>query len=405
MLSRAEDVRRVLVGPDARVESFSLSNQDVPGPAGQARWSVRLDTLHGGRQEGVQRITLDNGALQIVVLSTRGMSVYEVRRGDLRLGWDSPVREHVHPQFINLDSRGGLGWLEGFNEWLVRCGLEFAGHPGRDQFIDNTGAVAEMDLTVHGKIGNIPASQVEFIVDAAPPHRLRVRGVVHERLFFGPKLELVTEISAAPGEDTFRIEDRVTNHGASPQEFQLIYHANYGAPLLEQGARVVAPVKSIAPMNARAAEGIDDYASYAGPTPGFIEQVYLIEPFAGADGLSAVLLHNAAGDRGTSITWSTKELPYLTIWKNTAAAGDGYVTGLEPATGFPFNRRVERKFGRVPQLAAGATRSFTLEFGLHTGRASVQQWVNRVAQIAAGRKAQVAREPPKCRSDSRMNRR
>jgi hypothetical protein len=56
---------------------------------------------------------------------------------------------------------------------------------------------------------------------------------------------------------------------------------------------------------------------------------------------------------------------------------------------------VERKFGRVPQLAAGATRSFTLEFGLHTGRASVQQWVNRVAQIAAGRKAQVAREPPK----------
>ena len=52
---------------------------------------------------------------------------------------DSPVKEVVHPSHIDLESRGGLGWLEGFNEWMVRCGLEFAGHPGTDQFINNTG--------------------------------------------------------------------------------------------------------------------------------------------------------------------------------------------------------------------------------------------------------------------------
>ena len=64
------------------------------------------------------------------------MSVYEVAE---MFDWaESPVEEIVHPKYIDLESRGGLGWLEGFNEWMVRCGLEFAGHPGEDT--TNTGA-------------------------------------------------------------------------------------------------------------------------------------------------------------------------------------------------------------------------------------------------------------------------
>ena len=56
------------------------------------------------------------------------------------------------PKYINLEARGGLGWLEGFNEWLARCGLEWAGHPGPDRFINNVGEQAEMNLTLHGKV-------------------------------------------------------------------------------------------------------------------------------------------------------------------------------------------------------------------------------------------------------------
>jgi hypothetical protein len=88
-----------------------------------APWSVQKYTLRGGRQEGVDVIVVNNGRLSFVVVPTRGMSVAKVEMGDIRLGWDSPVKEIAHPQFINLQSRGGLGWLEGFNEWMVRCGL------------------------------------------------------------------------------------------------------------------------------------------------------------------------------------------------------------------------------------------------------------------------------------------
>src|SRR5581483_10273989 len=147
---------------------------------------------------------------QITLIPTRGLGILDVRQGGLRLGWDSPVKEVVHPASMNLLARGGLGWLEGFNEWLCRCGLENIGQPGKDEIITNTGAKAEVELTLHGKIANIPASQVENLV-------------------------------------------------ATPQEFQLLYHFNFGRPLLEDGARLRAPVARVTPFNARAAEDVKTY--------------------------------------------------------------------------------------------------------------------------------------------------
>ena len=354
-------------------------------------WSVTRTTLRGGKQEGVDAITIDTGVVTAVVLPTRGMNVYEVRCRGLRLGWDSPSAEIVHPALIDLESRGGLGWLEGFNEWMVRCGLEFAGHPGEDEFITNTGDTGNQTLTLHGRVGNLPAARVELVVD--PDGRLRLLGTVHERMFYGPKLRLDSEFSVLPGESSWRIADTVTNLGAGPQEFQLIYHGNYGAPMLGAGARLVVPARTIAPMNGNAAGAIDTWATYRGPTTGFLEEVFLIEPYADDDGRTAALLVAPGAALATSVTWNVNELPYFTQWKNTAAVEDGYVTGMEPATGFPFNRKVERDAGRVPKLAPGETRSFTLDFGVHLGD-EVREAEEAVRAIQAGRPTE-RREVPR----------
>lgn len=395
LTSDSEPIRYVLTdsATNQHADTFTVSDSDVPfdSPAG---WSVRKVTLQGGKQDGVDLITIDNGLLQIAIIPTRGMNVFEVRKGDVRLGWDSPVKEIVHPKYINLESRGGLGWLDGFNEWMVRCGLEYAGHPGRDSFVTNTGDTAEMDLTLHGKVGHIPASKVEVLIDEEPPHRIRVRGVVHERLFFGPKLKLVAEISTEPGSDTFRIEDTITNLGSTDQEFQIIYHGNFGSSILEDGAHFVTAAKSVTPMNAHAAKSIHSFSEYGAPTTGFIEEVYLIEPLADSAGQCAALLKNADGNLGASVTWNIAQLPYLTLWKNMAALEDGYVTGIEPATGYPFNRRVERKYGRVPKLGPGESRQFTLEFGILEGSAAVNAAQARVKGIQNNRDIQVITEPP-----------
>ena len=357
-------------------------------------WSVDRRILRGGKQEGVEILTLNNGKLQIQIIPTRGMGILDVKMDGIRLGWNSPVKEVVHPSHIDLESRGGLGWLEGFNEWMVRCGLEFAGHPGTDQFINNTGDPTTLDLTLHGKIQNIPASSYEIVVDPDPPHRIRIRGTVYESFFYGPKLKLVTEVSTLPGSETFQISDHLTNEGASAQEFQLIYHGNYGSSILEKGAMVYAPASSVTPMNANAARSLDSWNTYLGPTKGYVEQVYLLEPLGDENSSTMALLVNQDADLATSVRWNVTELPYLTIWKNTASVEDGYVTGIEPATGFPFNRLVERKYGRVPKLDSGESRSFTLDFGIHVGSDKVGELINEATDRQSSTPLKIIKEPP-----------
>jgi hypothetical protein len=214
-------------------------------------------------------------------------------------------------------------------------------------------------------------------------------------MFYGPKLELWTELSTEPGSNTFRVSDTLTSRGAAEQEFQLLYHTNFGKPLLGAGATFAGAVERITPFNARAAEGISTYEKYEAPTLGFIEQVYKIKPLAGSDDRTLAVLRNAAGDRAASVAFDVKELPYLTLWKNTNADAEGYVTGIEPGTSFPHNRRIERAKGRVPKLAAGATRTFTIEYGIHVGADQVKEVLARVAAIQGDRKPQVDREPEK----------
>jgi hypothetical protein len=343
----------------------------------------------------VDLVTIDNGKLKITVIPTRGMGILSVTSGDVRLGWDSPVKEVVNPRHINLQSRGGLGWLEGFNEWLVRCGLESNGHPGTDKFTNNVGEEATMDLTLHGKIANIPASEVEVIIDPAPPYRIHLRGRVEERMFYGPKLELQTEISTEPGSTSFRVEDVITNHGAQDQEFELLYHTNYGRPLLEEGSTFLAAASRVTPFNDHAAKDIARYTEYAAPTLGFVEQVYCLYPMADKDDRTLIALQNKARDRAVSLAFSIKDLPYVTLWKNTNAEGEGYVTGLEPGTNFPSNRRIERAHGRVPKLAAGASHSATIDFTIHTTAAETKRVVDKIAALQGDVKPVLDEAPEK----------
>lgn len=381
-------------GEGIHVETWEQGGH-ASGPKGPA-WSVRKITLHGGKQEGVDMVIIDNGKLKISIIPTRGMGIFSVTSSnDVRLGWDSPVKEIVHPQFINLQSRGGLGWLEGFNEYLVRCGLESNGHPGTDKFTNNVGEEATMDLTLHGKIANIPASEVEVIVDAAPPYRIRLRGRVDERMFYGPKLELQTEISTEPGSTSFRVEDVVTNRGAQEQEFELLYHTNYGRPLLEEGSTFLAAASRVVPFNDHAAEDIAHYNEYAGPKLGFIEQVYCLYPIADKDGRTIIALQNKAQDKAVSLAFSVKDLPYVTLWKNTNAEGEGYVTGLEPGTNFPANRRIERAHGRVPKLAPGDSHNATIDFTIYTGLEETKRLQHEIAGLQGDVKPSLEEKPEK----------
>ncbi len=379
-------------------ENASVQEVDITGvevtPSCPEAWSLKRQRLHGGKQEGVEVLYLDNGKLRIAVVPCRGLGLWSIEMGNWRIGWDSPVKEIVHPQFVNLTSRGGLGWLDGFGEFLVRCGLESNGHPGRDTIVDNTGAEATVDLTLHGKQAYLPAQELSFEVEREPPYTLRLRGRVAERMMHGPKLALETELSTVPGSREFRLVEDVVNEGGTASEFQLLYHINFGQPLLEAGSTIEAPFQKVTPFNAVAAQGdIRAFATYDGPTPGFVEQVYCARLAGDEQEQTTVLLRNRAGDRGVSLSYSLAALPYLTIWKNTAAVADGYVTGIEPGTNFPYNRRVERAAGRVPKLDPGARHHVELTIAAYDFASDLRQVSKRIATLSAGKPVEFGTAP------------
>lgn len=386
---RNMNVDTFLFGRDMIVSRYATPECPIP-------WSVRKYRYYGGKQEQIWVVWVDNGKLQIGVIATRGMGILSVRMDGKRvLGWDSPVKDMVHPSLINLNSRGGLGWLEGFNEWLCRCGMEWNGQPGTDQVINNMGEETTMELTLHGRIANLPAQEVFLIAERDPPYRLTLRGIVHERMFNGPKLELTTELSIEPGARTFRLSDAVTNRGAQRQEFQMIYHTNFGPPLLEEGARFLAPVETVTPFNDHAASQVKQYDQYPGPKPGFVEQVYNIQPLTDRSGRTLVMIRNKAADVAATLRFNTHELPYLTLWKNMAAQEDGYVTGIEPGTNYPNTRRIERKHGRVPSLSPGESHFMTIDFAIHVGTAEVAQVAQEITRIQSDRQPLLNDKPEK----------
>ncbi len=384
----SEPFRQMLTSStlNLNLESAEIHAANV-APGCPVAWSVKKRRLHGGRQEGSEIVEIDSGAWVMRVIPTRGMGILDVVMDDVRLGWDSAVHEVVNPAFINLESRGGTAWLDGFNEWLVRCGIEWFGPPCSDTHHIGKGEVPATKLTLHGKIANIPASELEIEVQTRPPFRVTLRGAVYEMMHYGPKYALATEISFIPGKAGFRVEDRINNFGGQTQEFGLLYHVNFGPPILEPGARMVAPVEWVSPRDEPSVKaGIKQFDQYGGPVAGSSETAYLMKLYADRSGVTEAMLRNKVGDRGCSMRYDTGSLPWFTLWKGQHEERDGYVTGLEPGTNFPLSRPAEREAGRVMRLEPGQTWTGAIDYLIHTSKAEVKAAEQRIAKIQGTRK-------------------
>lgn len=362
---------------------FSLGPRDVAGaPPG---FSIAKRRHKGGVRQGVDVLEVNNGKLRVSVLPTRGMGLWKAWLDDLEIGWKSPVKGPVHPAFVPLMEPGGLGWLDGFDELMVRCGLESNGAPD----FDDRGL---LKYPLHGRIANLPAHHVEAAVDSEAKE-IRVKGIVDETRFHFQKLRLTSTLVTRFGSPTLRIVDEVTNLSGSAASMQLLYHTNFGQPLLDPGAKVVLAAKTLVPRDPRAAEGIAQWDSYGNEQPGYAEQVYFFELLGDAQGMCHVLLKNAHASQGVSLRFAKKSLPHFTIWKNTVPAADGYVTGLEPATNFPNPRSYEQEQGRLVKIEPGGTAKFELELEIHADAGSVSRAEQAIAKLQGGTETKIFKAP------------
>ncbi len=326
--------------------------------------ALRARRLQGGLRDGVLLVELMAGDTQLVLLPDRGLGIWKMRSGPVELGWHSPVKGPVHPSFVRVDEPSGLGWLAGFDELVCRCGLISNGAPDVD-------AGGRLVHGLHGRIANLPADSLEVVLDDTEG-TISLTGTVHETRFLQHALRMTTSLTLRADRPHVAWTDRVENVSDRPAEMQILYHCNFGPPLLGEGAELVAAVDELAPRDAGAVGDVLSWSRYEAPQAGRGEQVHFCQIHSNSDGMASAMLVSPGRDHAARLSWSADTLPCFTLWKNQGGLADGYVTGLEPGTNYPNPRSFEAEQGRVVPLGAGEAVEFSLQLEHLAGPAVVE---------------------------------
>ena len=330
---------------------------------------VRLGALADGNERGSRVADFDTGSgLGFTVMLDRGMDIGPASYCGVPLTWRSPTGA-VNPAYYEPS---GLGFLRSFHGGLlVTCGLTYMGAPDEDQ---------GESLGLHGRISHIPARNVS--ADGAwqdEDYLMWSEGKMRETAIFGPNLVLTRRVEARLGEARLVIRDRVENRGFETTPHMILYHCNFGFPIVSEGSELVAPSAEVHPRDAGADAGLDRHAVMDPPTPGYAEQVFYHTMRPDLEGMVSVALVNrrinAGHGLGVYVRYRQAELPRFVQWK---MMGQGtYVVGLEPGNAGVEGRSVERSHGTLRELAPGEAIDYHIEIGVLAGADEIAAFSTR----------------------------
>ncbi len=330
---------------------------------------IEVSELTDGPGRGVRIAWVNTGTpLRFKVVIDRGLDIADAFYGQHSLAWLSACGT-VAPQ---SDPAGGTEWLRGFGGGLVTtCGLSHVGPPEPD---------AGDARGVHGRASNLRGAleTVRGPSLAAGDLDMTIEGVVREMRLFGPQLELRRRYGMRVGEPTIRIRDVVTNVGNTPAPHMLLYHCNFGWPLIDRGTRLLwkggCESRGL-PMDDAifAAGGRPDIC----PAPddahrGSTEACGFIRSRAGGGGMCTAGVHNARLGLALRMDFRARQLPWITNWQHW---GPGeYVTALEPGTHPPIGQQAARAAGTLILLAPGESRTYELTLTVLAAKAAIADW-------------------------------
>lgn len=337
---------------------------------------IQSATLTGGRAAGVRALEFTVGdGLRFTVLPDRCMDIPYLEYRGVPLVWASRTGI-VSPH--DFDDRG-RGWLRSFSGGLLAtCGLTQVGQPCLD---------GDEALGLHGRIGNTPAEDVstECMWDG-DDYIMRCGGMMREARVFGEDLRLFRQIEVRAGSRTIHLRDRVENRGAHETPFMLLYHCNFGFPLLSPDARALFADEHVEPKDEPSRQGMAELTRYGPPQRDWSEQNYWHDPRTNENGECQAAIVNetvSAGARagvGVALTWRKDQLKMMVQWKQLGC-GD-YVTAMEPANCHTMGRVWERENGTLEYLAPGEVRHFELSFTILAGGTEIQAFEQRLLDVA-----------------------
>lgn len=322
---------------------------------------VRRLRLTEGKEAGMDIIEVRTGAgLSFEISPSKGMDISLAQMWGVPLSWQSPNGD-VHPMHYEAE---GTNWLRSASGGLLMtCGLSHVGSPSSDEM---------GSYGMHGRVHHTPAKNVSIREEWDGDELLwSVSGVVEETVMFGSKLRLIRDICGRLGDNRIVINDRVENFGFEAAVHMMLYHFNFGFPLLGEHTEIKLP-----DANREVRGGADDMleltSTWEEPNASIEETVYyhhLQQSVNARDHMAQVSIVNPAFPSGgqlrplnVTLQWTKDTLPILVQWR-MPGAGE-HVLGLEPANCRVEGRDVQQNYGGLPMLQPGESVAYRLELNV-----------------------------------------
>ena len=302
-------------------------------------------------EHGVRAARLRScGGLDALVILDRAMDVAQCSFRGVPLVWHGPgAILPPHPGALSTDefNRRFFGGL------VTTCGLEAFGPPGKDAY----GQWGQ-----HGHIDHCPAQDVQMHVDVENEEAFAtLRGVVRQAALFGESLRLERTWTMSRDGTRLRLHDRVSNDGGDAVPHMLLYHCNFGYPMLDASTRISISQSGMRPRDDVAKAALDVWNHGGPPQRDFKEQVFIHDPQADGNGWASARVENAELGIAAEIRFRPEQLPACFSWRMLGIRW--YVMAIEPANCPTIQGRIAaREAGTLPMLEAGETRDYELEF-------------------------------------------
>lgn len=281
----------LIVDGDAGMKNGKIGNAEQ-------MCSARILQYVGGREKGERIVLIENGCLSFTVLLDRAADVCSLR--------------HEGKNISFISKNGIAGFAEEYASvfcggMLYTCGLDTLG---------------DRKMPIHGKIHNLPA-QIESLF--ADEERVELTVRVRQSSLFGENFVLRRRITTTYGSGRVEVENTILNEGFTDAGYCLLFHVNFGYPMLDACTTVEAPVLNTVPRTLWAEKNIEKCFSMSRPVVAEEEQVFYHTLSEGRVTVSNCLLKKRA-----TVLYNHLAMPYLIEWKSMAA-GD-YALGIEPST-------------------------------------------------------------------------
>ncbi len=323
-----------------------------------------------GMSRGVRaaRFKSINGGISMTVVPDRALDISDFSYKGIPLVWRSSTTV-TNPYSYESEQDE---WLRSFfGGLLTTCGLTHFGDPDIDGL---------EKLGLHGRISNIAAQNVssdsywedeEYIME--------ISGKINQVKALGEKLALSRKIRLFSAKSAISIEDSIENSGYSPMPFMILYHMNFGWPLLDENAELHVSKGEITPLNEDSNKNLKQFNQFIEPTCNFNPEAFAHDIKEDNEGFCHAMLVNRKLDKRNGIAvvlkFAKENLPYLIEWKNFNPGE--YVLGLEPGNAYIYGRTREREAGRLRIINPGERVKTRVEVRILNGQSEIDNYIKQ----------------------------